>query len=113
MFWLINHSLEICLYFFPPPPHHQSTIFSSQVFSYSMFVSIMAFHAKISDPVMGGTYMTLLNTISNMAVTWAGTLALWLVDNVSFKDCEGVTDLSLDCDTMEQLKVCVLHVCSG
>lgn len=71
-----------------------------------MFVSIMAFHARISDPVIGGTYMTLLNTINNMASTWSGTLALWLVDNVSFKDCAGVTDLSLDCDTMQQLKVC-------
>ena len=70
-----------------------------------MFVSIMAFHAKISDPAIGGTYMTLLNTVSNMAGTWTGTLALWLVDNVSFKDCAGVTDISLDCDTMQELKV--------
>ncbi len=70
-----------------------------------MFVSVMAFHARISDPVIGGTYMTLLNTITNMAGTWTSTLALWLVDNVSFKDCEGVTDLSLDCDTMQEQKV--------
>ncbi len=75
-----------------------------------MFVSIMAFHAKISDPMIGGTYMTLLNTMSNMAGTWAGTIALWLVDNVSFKDCEGVTDLSLDCDTMQELKVSYIYV---
>lgn len=37
-----------------------------QVFVYSMFVSQMAFHAKISDPVIGGTYMTLLNTVANL-----------------------------------------------
>ena len=30
-----------------------------------MFVSQMAFHAKISDPGIGGTYMTLLNTVAN------------------------------------------------
>ena len=48
--------------------------------------------------------MTLLNTIANLAGTWTGTLALWLVDNVSFKDCEGVTDVSLDCDTMQELQ---------
>lgn len=77
-----------------------------QVFAYSMFVSGMAFHAKISDPAIGGTYMTLLNTIMNMAGTWVGTLALWLTDNVSVKDCEGVTDDSLDCDTMQELKAC-------
>ena len=76
-----------------------------QVFTYSMFVSTMAFHAKVSDPTIGGTYMTLLNTITNLAGTWISTLALWLVDNVSFKDCEGVTDQSLDCDTMQELKV--------
>ena len=76
-----------------------------QVFTYSMFVSTMAFHAKVSDPAIGGTYMTLLNTMANLAGTWISTLALWLVDNVSFKDCEGVSDQSLDCDTMQQLKV--------
>ena len=38
-----------------------SHIFST--FSYTvMFVSISAFHAKIADPVIGGTYMTLLAT---------------------------------------------------
>ena len=76
-----------------------------------MFVSIMAFHAKISDPSIGGTYMTLLNTITNLAGTWISTLALWLVDNVSIKDCEGVTDLSLDCDTMQELKASVKLQC--
>lgn len=49
--------------------------------------------------------MTLLNTLANLGGTWAGTAALWLVDVVSFKDCEGVTDLSLDCDTMAELEV--------
>ena len=31
-----------------------------------MFVTQMAFHALISDPMIGGTYMTLLNTMSNL-----------------------------------------------
>ena len=31
-----------------------------------MFVSVMGFYAKISDPAIGGTYMTYLNTITNM-----------------------------------------------
>ena len=31
-----------------------------------MFVSNMAFFARISDPAMGGTYMTMLNTLSNL-----------------------------------------------
>jgi PAT family acetyl-CoA transporter-like MFS transporter 1 len=37
-----------------------------QVFLYSMFVSQMAFFAKVSDPKIGGTYMTLLNTLANL-----------------------------------------------
>ena len=37
-----------------------------QVFTSSMFVASMAFFAKISDPAVGGTYMTLLNTLSNL-----------------------------------------------
>ena len=49
--------------------------------------------------------MTLLNTVTNLAGTWPSTLSLWMVDNVSLKDCEGVQDLSLDCDTMQELQV--------
>jgi len=37
-----------------------------QVTLYCMFVSQMAFNAKISDPAIGGTYMTLLNTVANL-----------------------------------------------
>uniref|UniRef100_T1GUA9 Major facilitator superfamily associated domain-containing protein n=1 Tax=Megaselia scalaris TaxID=36166 RepID=T1GUA9_MEGSC len=37
-----------------------------QIFLYSMFVAVMAFFAKISDPAVGGTYMTLLNTVCNL-----------------------------------------------
>ena len=76
-----------------------------------MFVAPMAFNARISDSAIGGTYMTLLNTITNIAGTWPNTLSLWLVDNVSFKDCEGVEDISLDCDTMQELQVCGVCVC--
>lgn len=47
--------------------HYILSFFSIiQVTLYSMFVSGMAFHAKISDPSIGGTYMTLLNTLSNL-----------------------------------------------
>ena len=52
-----------------------------------MFVSMMAFNAQISDPRIGGTYMTLLNTINNLGGNWPVTVVLWLVDNVTWKDC--------------------------
>ncbi|GIZ02467.1 acetyl-coenzyme A transporter 1 [Caerostris extrusa] len=55
---------------------------------YSIFVAWMAFFAKVSDPAIGGTYMTLLNTISNLGGNWPSTLALWLVDPLTVKSCE-------------------------
>jgi len=54
-----------------------------QLFIYAMFVSIMSFHARISDPSIGGTYMTLLNTVCNLGGNWPATLALWAVDPLS------------------------------
>ena len=58
-----------------------------QVFHNAMFVSIMAFFASISDPAVGGTYMTLLNTLTNLGGNWPATLALWAVDGVTVKQC--------------------------
>jgi hypothetical protein len=40
-------------------------LFLSRVAVYFMFVPLMAFFAKVSDPAIGGTYMTLLNTVCN------------------------------------------------
>lgn len=34
------------------------------------FVGISAFHTRVSDPLIGGTYMTLLNTFTNLGGTW-------------------------------------------
>lgn len=63
-----------------------------QVSVYSMFVAAMSFHARISDPTIGGTYMTLLNTLANLGGNWPATLALWLVDYFTVKRCK-VSDL--------------------
>ena len=43
----------------------------------------MAFFARISDPAVGGTYMTLLNTVANMGSKWPNATALWLVSRVA------------------------------
>ena len=52
-----------------------------QVTLYSIYVAMMAFTAKISDPAVGGTYMTLLNTITNLGMIYGLTciccVALW------------------------------------
>ncbi|KAG5442013.1 Acetyl-coenzyme A transporter 1 [Clonorchis sinensis] len=52
-----------------------------------MFVSTMSFHARISDPAVGGTYMTLLNTATNLAGTLPSSLMLYLVDPLSIRHC--------------------------
>ena len=35
-----------------------------------MFTSMMAFFARVADPGLGGTYMTLLNTLANVGAKW-------------------------------------------
>ncbi|QRV76712.1 MFS transporter, acetyl-coa transporter [Ceratobasidium sp. AG-Ba] len=58
--------------------------FSSTV----QFVGMSAFHTQISDPLIGGTYMTLLNTISNLGGTWPRIFVLKGVDYFSIATCK-------------------------
>ncbi|XP_003744966.1 acetyl-coenzyme A transporter 1 [Galendromus occidentalis] len=58
-----------------------------QVLVNACFVSLMAFFARISDPSMGGTYMTLLNTLSNFGGNWPMTFSMWLLDFMSTREC--------------------------
>ncbi|XP_029372826.1 acetyl-coenzyme A transporter 1 [Echeneis naucrates] len=76
-----------------------------QVALYSMYVACMAFHAKVSDPVIGGTYMTLLNTVTNLGGNWPSTVALWMVDPLTFKECQGAVGQS--CDSPAEAGLCV------
>ena len=77
-----------------------------QVTLYSMFVSVMAFFAKVSDPAVGGTYMTLLNTVTNLGGNWPSTLALWAVDPLTTKICQGGNSTITDCSASEALETC-------
>lgn len=51
------------------------------------FVSINAFHTQIADPLIGGTYMTILNTISNLGGQWPRILVLSGVDWFTSATC--------------------------
>ncbi|KAM6443103.1 acetyl-coenzyme A transporter 1 [Liasis olivaceus] len=75
-----------------------------QVTVYSMYVAIMAFNAKVSDPLIGGTYMTLLNTVSNLGGNWPATVALWLVDPLTVKQCVGIQ--GHNCGTTAAAELC-------
>ena len=73
-----------------------------------MFVATMAFHARVSDPRVGGTYMTLLNTLCNFGGNWCQTVALWFLDGLTWKDClSGGTRLG-SCVSKAELQVCPL-----
>lgn len=76
-----------------------------QVALYSMYVACMAFHAKVSDPLIGGTYMTLLNTVTNLGGNWPSTVALWMVDPLTYKECQGAPGQS--CGSVEEAGLCV------
>ncbi|PNS15993.1 hypothetical protein CAC42_4394 [Sphaceloma murrayae] len=52
-----------------------------------MFVAVSAFHAKIADPVIGGTYMTLLATVSNLGGTFPRYFVLKFVDAFTAATC--------------------------
>ena len=43
------------------------------IFGTINFVSTMSFHAQISDPLLGGVYMTLLNSAANFGGGWPET----------------------------------------
>jgi PAT family acetyl-CoA transporter-like MFS transporter 1 len=53
--------------------------------NYARFVTAMGFAAQVADPSIGGTYMTLLNTLGNIGAMWPSTVALALVDYVGIK----------------------------
>jgi PAT family acetyl-CoA transporter-like MFS transporter 1 len=59
-----------------------------------LFVSQCAFFARICDESIGGTYMTLLNTIANLGGTWPKFFVLYLADLLTIKDLDSISQLS-------------------
>jgi hypothetical protein len=43
--------------------------------------------SQISDPSIGGTYMTLLNTVANLGSKWPTSLSLFFLDAMTIKQC--------------------------
>ncbi|KAL1843932.1 hypothetical protein VTJ49DRAFT_6875 [Mycothermus thermophilus] len=52
-----------------------------------MFVAVAAFHARVADPVIGGTYMTLLATVCNLGGTFPRYFVLRMVDALTAATC--------------------------
>ncbi|KAI9819279.1 MAG: hypothetical protein M1827_007436 [Pycnora praestabilis] len=77
-----------------------------------MFVTVAAFHAKIADPVVGGTYMTLLATVSNLGGTFPRFFILKLVDAFTVANClppTGKPPLDLKSDLITSPFSCALE----
>lgn len=79
-------------------------IFSGILTSFAstiMFVSQGTFFARISDSSMGGTYLTLLNTIANLGSAWPRFFVFILLDWLTVQKCVGASTedggLSLTC----------------
>lgn len=78
-----------------------------QITLYMMFVAVMSFFVRISDPAVGGTYMTLLNTLANMGTTWPSTLSLYIVDSLTYRACSApVLNESNACSSPSDIKAC-------
>jgi PAT family acetyl-CoA transporter-like MFS transporter 1 len=75
----------------PPPRWFWGMFLGATAFnnvaSNLMFVSQMSFFNKVSDPVIGGTYMTLLNTLANLGSKWPQSLSLAFLDALTSRSC--------------------------
>jgi PAT family acetyl-CoA transporter-like MFS transporter 1 len=70
------------------------------------FVSINAFHTQIADPLIGGTYMTTLNTISNLGGQWPRLIVLFGIDWFTSATCDVPGISSFSCSVAEGKQKC-------
>uniref|UniRef100_A0A0P4WHW8 Major facilitator superfamily (MFS) profile domain-containing protein n=1 Tax=Scylla olivacea TaxID=85551 RepID=A0A0P4WHW8_SCYOL len=79
-----------------------------QVFVNCMFVGVMAFFARISDSSVGGTYMTLLNTFTNLGGNWPSWVALRFVSELTWTSCLGASqpDTVSSCASDPEKQLC-------
>lgn len=67
------------------------------------FVSINAFHTKVADPEIGGTYMTVLNTLCNLGGQWPRYFVFLGVDAFTRATC---LDTGRSCATQDLRNEC-------
>ncbi|MPC35479.1 Acetyl-coenzyme A transporter 1 [Portunus trituberculatus] len=81
---------------------------SSPVFVNCMFVGVMAFFARISDSSVGGTYMTLLNTFTNLGGNWPSWVALRFVSELTWTSCLGASqpEIVSSCASDHEKQLC-------
>eukprot|EP00210_Caulerpa_lentillifera_P004142 g3948.t1 len=62
-----------------------------------IFTAQGSFFSKISDPAMGGSYLTLLNTISNLGSSLPRFFVFWMMDYFTWRQCQGEFEETLFC----------------
>lgn len=68
-----------------------------QILSYTMFIFTIGFFCRICDSRFGGTYMTMLSTIANFGWVASNTIALRMIDILTFSKCSN--DAENNCST--------------
>lgn len=76
-----------------------------QTTAYACTVGTIGFHCKVADPGIGGTYMTLLNTATNLGFIWPSTLGIYIVDLLSDKPCKSIEGGY--CYNQQQIQNCI------
>lgn len=87
---------QLLIFYFPSDGKVTKTYFLLIIFQHLLtsfmatilFVSLCAFHTKIADPAIGGTYMTTLNTLSNYGGTWPKLIVFYLIDKFTVTRCD-------------------------
>jgi PAT family acetyl-CoA transporter-like MFS transporter 1 len=80
----------------PPPGAPQAAFVAASggvmaalaLLSQAQFVAQMAFFARVSDPSIGGTAMTLLNTVANLGGKWPNSVILFAADGLTRRACD-------------------------
>lgn len=74
-----------------------------------MSVATIAFFSRISDSRFGGTYMTLMNTLANLGHAWSSSVAIGMIDFLTFKECS--SDSKNNCSTSDLKNVSYSNIC--
>ncbi|CAI6343822.1 unnamed protein product [Macrosiphum euphorbiae] len=70
----------------------------------TMTVSALVFFSQISDSRFGGTYMSLLGTLLSLGGAWSSSVAIGMVDFLTFKQCS--LDHQNSCSTKNLKNMC-------
>lgn len=68
-----------------------------------VFLGVQSFFSRISDPQIGGTYMSLLNTVWHLGMAIARIAALGMLNSLTFKQCS--EDGANTCRSKTEIKV--------